>query len=249
MPTGMEERSPTGAPDSGSSRAISRVLALLEVAFVALVGSFVAGWFLYALGWEPATAVTSNRNALVFFLFTEAFVTLLIILALLRLQGEGLETLGSTGAGVIRETGVGLAMLPVLFTLVVGSSLLFQSLAPGWVSEVNPLLELIEKPTDVFWFVMTGIFVGGFKEEIQRAFILDRFERHLGGAVAGLIIWSALFGAGHWTQGPDRAFQAGLLGLAFGILYLRRRSLIAPIVSHALYDVVVVLAAFFFTEV
>ena len=44
---------------------------------------------------------------------------------------------------------------------------------------------------------------------------------------------SVAFGAGHLVQGYDVAIVTGLLGAFWGVVYLRRRSAVAPIVSHA----------------
>ncbi len=223
--------------------------ALAEVVAAALAGSFFAGWLVFFAGWNPSVDLLSNRNALVFFLLTEASFTLLLVWFLLGMRGRRLASLSPGARSPAREVMTGLLVLPGLFVLVIATAFLFQVLAPSWVSTFNPMLELIQTPADLAWFLLTGILVGGVKEEIQRAFILDRFSSDLGGAWVGLIIWSTLFGAGHLSQGPDRAVQAGLLGFVFGCLYLRRRSVAAPIVSHAAYDVVVVLMVYFFPEV
>ena len=68
---------------------------------------------------------------------------------------------------------------------------------------------------------------------VQEAFILHRFDQYLGGGMVGLVVFSSVFGLGHIDQGIDAAIATGLLGAAWGIVYLRRRSVIAPIVSHA----------------
>jgi len=44
---------------------------------------------------------------------------------------------------------------------------------------------------------------------------------------------AAAFGAGHWVQGWDASIAIGLLGAVWGFIYLRRRSVVAPMVSHA----------------
>ena len=74
---------------------------------------------------------------------------------------------------------------------------------------------------------------GGVREELQRAFLLQRFERHLGGAVVGVVVLSVAFGLGHLLQGWDAAIATGALGAFWAIVYLRRRSSVAPIISHA----------------
>jgi len=50
-----------------------------------------------------------------------------------------------------------------------------------------------------------------------------------------------VFGAQHFTQGLDVALAVGLLGLFWGILYLRRGSVVAPMVNHAGFDAAQVL--------
>jgi membrane protease YdiL (CAAX protease family) len=41
------------------------------------------------------------------------------------------------------------------------------------------------------------------------------------------------FGLGHVLQGWDAGIATGLLGLMWAVMYVRRRSSIAPVVSHA----------------
>jgi membrane protease YdiL (CAAX protease family) len=74
---------------------------------------------------------------------------------------------------------------------------------------------------------------GGVREEIQRGFILHRFEQYLGGGAVGVVIHSALFGLGHVDQGWDATLTIGALGAIWGTIYLVRRSIVAPMVSHA----------------
>ena len=78
-----------------------------------------------------------------------------------------------------------------------------------------------------------AILAGGVREELQRAFLLRRFEQHLGGATLGVIVLSIAFGLGHVPQGWDAVIATGLLGAFWAVVYLRRRSSIAPMVSHA----------------
>jgi membrane protease YdiL (CAAX protease family) len=74
---------------------------------------------------------------------------------------------------------------------------------------------------------------GGVREEIQRGFVLHRFEQYLGGGPAGLLIFSVLFGLGHVEQGRDVALATAILGAFWGAIYLRRRSIIGPMIGHA----------------
>ena len=109
--------------------------------------------------------------------------------------------------------------------------------APGSKGHGEPLG--VPMPT------LFAIVAGGVREEIQRAFLLHRFETWLGGAPLGLLITSAAFGAGHLLQGADAAVATGLLGMFWGVIYLRRRSVIAPMVSHAGFDLLQIAQAVF----
>ncbi len=82
---------------------------------------------------------------------------------------------------------------------------------------------------------------GGVREEVQRGFILHRFGQYLGGGLYGVIFWSALFGLGHFEQGYDAIIATGTLGAFWGFIYLRRRSVIAPVVSHAGFNLAQIL--------
>ena len=97
----------------------------------------------------------------------------------------------------------------------------------------NPLQDLIRGPRNAGIFAIVVVVAGGVREEIQRAFVLHRFKVWLGGGTVGIIVGSIAFGAGHLVQGYDAAIATGLLGVFWGIMYLRRRSVVAPIVSHS----------------
>ena len=68
---------------------------------------------------------------------------------------------------------------------------------------------------------------------------MTRFERCFGtvGIVIALVMESLLQGAGHAYQGPERAFIYIFVGLAFGMVYLHKRSAAEAMACHALYDV------------
>src|SRR6202040_833361 len=75
---------------------------------------------------------------------------------------------------------------------------------PSWHTvEQNPLQELLRSPRDAWLFALVVLVAGGIREEIQRAFLLHRFEQWLGGGTIGVVVTSAAFGAGHIIQGVD----------------------------------------------
>jgi membrane protease YdiL (CAAX protease family) len=165
-----------------------------------------------------------------------------LILVLLRMHGESPRALFLGTSPLRTEVMVGALVTPAIFLLAFGSLTVIQQFAP-WLRNVpdNPLADLIRTPVDAGLFVIIAIVAGGIREEIQRAFILDRFERHLGGAAVGIIVFSAAFGLGHLLQGWDTAVVTALLGAAWGVVYLWRRSCIASMVSHSTFNVTQIL--------
>jgi membrane protease YdiL (CAAX protease family) len=135
---------------------------------------------------------------------------------------------------VAREAVVGLLLVPAVFLLVVVLLNVLRLTAP-WLHnvETNPLEQLAATPGQAAIFAAVAVLAGGVREELQRAFLLQRFERRLGGAAIGVVVLSAGFGLGHVVQGWDAVVTTGALGVFWAVVYLRRRSVIAPLVSHA----------------
>lgn len=165
-------------------------------------------------------------------------VLLSLVFLLLRLSNERPRDifLGSRRPG--RELGVGLALVPAAFAIVMMVQIMIYMVAPFLRNvPVNPFQSLLGSPLRVAAFVALVLVAGGIREELQRAFLLHRFDQALGGARVGLIITSAAFGLGHVLQGWDAAVVTGLLGALWAAVYLWRRSVIAGVVSHALFNV------------
>jgi membrane protease YdiL (CAAX protease family) len=135
------------------------------------------------------------------------------------------------------EARAGLPLALVALGLAAATLLLIHAFAP-WLRTVerNPLQELMRTPADFALFAVVVVIAGGLREELQRAFLLTRFEQSLGGARVGLLVTSLGFGAGHYVQGADAAIATGLLGAFWALVYLRRRSAVAPMVSHAAFN-------------
>src|SRR5690606_15825841 len=155
----------------------------------------------------------------------------------LKARGESVRATLLGERPLAPEVWRGLALLPLVFAVVIVGSLVIQQLAPQLRNvETNPLQAMLDTPAKLAIFAVVVVVAGGVREEIQRAFILHRVERDLGGAWVGLILFSAAFGVGHTMQGHDAAILTGLLGLLWGLVFLARRSVVAPIVSHALFN-------------
>ena len=133
-----------------------------------------------------------------------------------------------------REVLLGLALIPASFFIIIAVLLVVQLVVPTLRNVPhNPLQDLARTRWEAIIFLFVVMIAGGVREEIQRGFVLRRFEQYLGRGVVGLVIFSALFGLGHLEQGRDVALATALLGAFWGAVFLRRRSIIGPMVGHA----------------
>lgn len=138
------------------------------------------------------------------------------------------------GRPPVLEAFLGIVLLPFIFMLVVVVLAVILVYAPQLHNVPrNPLEDLLQTREHAVVFGIVVMIAGGVREEIQRGFILHRFDRYLGGGVVGVIVFSVVFGLGHVEQGLDAAIATGVLGAAWGSVYLVRRSIVAPMVSHA----------------
>lgn len=194
-------------------------------------------------GWAPFDE--AGRMSLPFVLtqlLADTLVLVALMVALTRAHGESATELWLGHRRLRREAVVGVLLVPGVFLGVVVLLNALRLTAP-WLHNVpeNPLEQLAGTATDAAMFAMVAIVAGGVREELQRAFLLRRFEQHLGGAFVGVVVLSAAFGLAHGMQGWDVAIVTGALGAFWAIVYLWRRSSVAPIVSHAGFNALEIL--------
>ena len=212
-----------------------RAAALLEILICSDYPTQIAlAWMFATLGYGPFAGRPLSVRYVALLSLTDTVLLLALIAMFLSARGERARDVFLGARSPWREA---LAGLPLTFVaLILGVMVLggIQQLAP-WLHTVehNPLQELIRTPRDAAVFAVVVVVAGGIREELQRAFLLRRFEQWVGGAGVGVVVTSVAFGAGHLVQGADAAIATGLLGAFWAVIYLRRRSVAAPIVSHA----------------
>jgi membrane protease YdiL (CAAX protease family) len=74
------------------------------------------------------------------------------------------------------------------------------------------------------------------EETVFRGYLMLRFETVSASRAVAVIVSSLVFSLGHGYEGIAGAITVFLLGVVFALIYLWRRSLIAPIVIHFLTD-------------
>jgi membrane protease YdiL (CAAX protease family) len=225
----------------------ARLQAVFEIIMVSgIVSSFLVSLVFAAIfGGKRLNIVEMDVGFFVKYQMFESAAAFLILWILMKARGETLPELGLGRQRWKNNVLLGIIAAPCLIIVSGVAGATFQHFLPEYAIEKNPLMEMINSPRQLMLFIVTGIVSGGFKEELQRAFILRRFRRHLGGARAGLVIWSLAFGAGHYVQGLQGVCVATVLGFVFGALYLMRKNLILPITAHAAYNTLALLIYWF----
>jgi len=102
--------------------------------------------------------------------------------------------------------------------------------------QVAPLAFLLPtRPTELRVFYAVAVTAGLCEELLFRGYLIWYLDLLIG-LPAAIGVSSLLFGLGHAYQGRDGAMRAGLTGLAMAALYLPTRSLLLPVVAHAMID-------------
>ncbi|TAK19133.1 MAG: CPBP family intramembrane metalloprotease [Acidobacteria bacterium] len=152
----------------------------------------------------------------------------------LRASNESPRAVFFGARNLKKEILLGLASVPAV---LVGTGLLVGVLrlaVPALHNvKISPFDSFTDSALKTIVFLTCAIVAGGVREELQRGFLLHRFEQKLGGMWVGLVLYSLVFGLGHAMQGWDIALATGSLGFFWGYLYIRRRSVAAAMVSHA----------------
>ncbi len=157
-----------------------------------------------AFGMRPQVGGTLSLGYVAAISLLDTIFLIGLIVFFLRIRGESPREVLFGNQPVAAEARAGVPLILAAFAIAVVLMLALQALAP-WLRTVprNPLQDLVRTPKDAALFAIVLIVAGGIREEVQRAFLLRRFERWLGGARVGLVVTSLAFGAGHFVQGAD----------------------------------------------
>lgn len=205
---------------------------LIEVAvFLFLIGpSLVLSLFLVHQGNLSfmLTAVATILRDLSF---------LSLILFFIWRNGESILQVGWTLRDVRKDILLGLALfVPIFF----GAAALDQILGSiGFSSPSTPLpsLEPSRSALEMLTAVVLVAIVAVTEETIFRGYLMLRFDI-FGSSLLSVLLSAFVFSLGHGYEGTAGVVTVGVLGAVFSLVYIWRKSLIAPITMHFLQDLV-----------
>jgi membrane protease YdiL (CAAX protease family) len=225
------------APSEPGSHTVAtaRASAILQILLCSGIPSQFALAYMFALaGFSPLVGGRLSFGYITTLLLLDATIMIGLIVWLLHRHDETPRDVFLGTRPIRHEIYLGIPLTAVVFLLAVMVLSTARLLIPSLHNvQENPLQDLIRTPSQALILGVVATIGGGLREEIQRAFILHRFEQHLGGAHVGLILYSVVFGLGHSLQGWDAVLTTAMLGAFWGYVYIRRRSIVAPVVSHS----------------
>ncbi len=139
----------------------------------------------------------------------------------------------------IREIGIGIIATVVLYVIFYSGNLVVRHLFAHGGEAIGSIYTL--KGHYPLWFLtLTLLFpIGPGEELFWRGMIQAELTRRLSPWPA-LILSTVIYAAVHIpSRNPVLLLAAFTGGLFWGVLFIWRRSIIAPIVSHALWDILV----------
>jgi membrane protease YdiL (CAAX protease family) len=110
----------------------------------------------------------------------------------------------------------------------------------GALGATRSLLERFVRPIFSSWAIWQLAMISalaGLSEELMFRWMLQGWLAGWMGDLAALLIASALFGLAHCLT-RTYALLAGLIGLYLGVLWILTGNLLAPVLTHAVYDFV-----------
>ena len=232
----LESNPPAAPAVSVGPTSLPRWFAMIQAFLICGIPTqlLVAAVLMLGMGMQPFEGSALSLEFFATLSFLDTAVVALLILVFLTLSGETSRDVFIGRRSVKREVLRGLLLVPVIAIGVTAVVLGMRAVAP-WMHNVstNPLEGFMRTPLEAAIFAVVVVLAGGVREELQRAFILHRFRQCLGGVKLGLAIFSITFALLHLDQGYDVATAVGLLGLFWGVMYIRRGSAMLGMANHA----------------
>lgn len=149
---------------------------------------------------------------------------------------EPVERIGWTFVRGWRDAVLGAVLFALIFF---GSSFLEEILkAAGFTAPATPLPQSLAAGDSTEFFIAGAlvVVVAIAEEIIFRGYLVLRLQAVTGSGLAAAILSSIVFALGHGYEGNVGVVVVGWMGLVFALVYLWRKSLVAPMVMHFLQD-------------
>jgi membrane protease YdiL (CAAX protease family) len=208
----------------------------LVVFLFLIVPSLVYSFIATGSGPGGTGSVTLPSTAIAIILRDLALVSL--ILFFLWHNVEPVKKIGWTIVNGYRDAALALILFLPLFYLM---GLLDRYLTGiGLMNVVEVATPSATGPFDPALALILVIVVAIAEETIFRGYLILRFRGVSGSVAIAVVLSSVIFAIGHGYEGSAGVITVGVMGLIFALIYVWRKSLVAPIILHFLQDLTVI---------
>jgi len=166
-----------------------------------------------------------------------------LILFFLWRNGEPAERMGWSFEHFWTEFVIGLGLFIPLY---LGAGLLEDLLHKAGLSMPAAPMPSYMIPGDLSKLALAILLVaivGVAEETIFRGYLIMRFRDLNTGTPAAIVLSAFIFSLGHGYEGAAGVVTIGVMGLVFALVYLWRRSLVAPMMMHCFVDFMSIVVA------
>jgi membrane protease YdiL (CAAX protease family) len=159
-----------------------------------------------------------------------------LILFFLWRNRERVAAIGWTPRRWRLDVVLGVVLFPIVFF---GAAWLERILLTIGFTVPSTPQPLLQPKMDVIHLVLSIVLVTVValaEETIFRGYLILRFRALTGGAGWAALFSAVVFSLGHGYEGTAGVVTVGVMGLAFALAYLWRKSLVMPITMHFLQD-------------
>jgi uncharacterized protein len=172
-----------------------------------------------------------------------ALATILRDLALVSLigfflwrNGESFDKVGWNFRSTAQDAARGLVLFVFVFWAAAFLDQLLLAVGFSPPATPTPKFLTVRGPSEFVLAFVLVVVVAVAEEIIFRGYLILRLTTVTGSTTAAVVLSSVIFALGHGYEGTAGVVTVGFLGLVFAIVYVWRRSLVAPIVMHFLQD-------------
>jgi membrane protease YdiL (CAAX protease family) len=220
-------------PEIATSVQVSRREQALEVSvfLFLIVPSMVLSFFAVkqgTLGFVLTAVATIMRD----------LGLLSLILFLIWRNKEPISQIGWTFRNGWRDIPLGILLSIPLFYGAILLERTLQALGFSVPATPTPSFLAVKGMGEIVLAVILVVVVAVTEETIFRGYLMLRFRATTASCAVAVLLSAAIFSLGHGYEGSAGVVTVGAMGLAFALVYLWRKSLVAPIVMHFVQDFV-----------
>jgi membrane protease YdiL (CAAX protease family) len=159
-----------------------------------------------------------------------------LILFFLWRNREPIRQIGWTPGSGWREIPLGIALSIPLFCGAILLERALQGLGFSVPATPTPSFLAARGISEILLAFVLVVVVAITEETIFRGYLILRFRAATASCAAAVLLSAAIFSLGHGYEGSAGVVTIGVMGLVLALVYVWRKSLVAPIVMHFVQD-------------